>query len=245
MPGALLVLGVAIVVTRWLADHAISPLYTPPAGLRAGEAGVVIDGHVHTADVVAAVVDLAVRGYLTLAPAGGDVVVAVARPWLHEKDIRPFETVLLAHVFTDGAHRVRLSELRGRGDAPASIKEMLSLDLTARGLFAEAPRRMRRAGWWLAVIVTAIWTQLAWNAEASLATYAAGLATGAVLSLLATVVARGGHTAEGRRTQRELRGLREYLMRVDKDRLEALPPGTLDERLPWAVALGVTNAWLH
>ena len=204
----------------------------------------VLDGHVHTADIVAAVVDLAVRGYLTLEPVGGDVLVSVARPWLHEKDIRPFETVLLAHVFTDGAHSVRLSELRGTGYAPESIKETLSLDLADRGLFAEAPRRLRRAGGWLAVIVTAVWMQLAWNAGAAAATYGAGVASGVVLTLFATVVARQGHTADGRRAQRQLRGLREYLRRVDKDRLEALPPGALDERLPWAVALGVTEAWL-
>lgn len=224
------------------------PVYGPPATLRAGEAGVVIDGRIDTADVVAAVVDLAVRGYLRLERVtdfdGDEVLVTVARPWLHEKDIRPFEVVLLAHVFTSGVHMVRLSELRGTSYAPTSIKETLSSDLVDRGLFAGAPLSVRHAGRWLALVVTAGWAQLAWNAGASVSTILAAAATGLLLWLLASLVSRGFLTAHGRRARAHLMGFREYLARVDKARLEQLRPGALDEHLPWAIALGVTKGWL-
>jgi hypothetical protein len=235
----------------WLTRHPPLPVvavYTPPAALRPAEAGVVIDGRVDTRDLVAGVVDLAIRGYVALAPmenAGRrDVLVSVQRPWLHDRDIRTFETVLLAHVFTDGARQVRLSELRARGYPHASIKEAISDDLEARGLFAAAPRAVRRVGRGLAVGVVAAWAQLAWNAHAGGMTYLAGLVTGAALWWLADVVAAGWLTAEGRRTRQALEGLREYLARVERRRLDGLAPGTLDEQLPWAVALGVTEGWL-
>jgi len=243
IPGALLLLAGAV----WLArrsDAAVAPVYAPPAGLRAGEAGVVIDGHVHTEDVVASVVDLAVRGYLTLEPVSGDVMVRVARPWLHDRDIRVFETVLLAHVFTDGVHSVRLSALRGAGYAPESIKDALSHDLAALGYFAAGPRAVRRIGRVVTIGAVALWAQVAWNHGAGVSAFAAGAATGLGLWLLVGQLARGGLTAEGVRARRQLQGLKEYLARVDKPRLEALPAGTLDEHLPWAIALGVTEAWL-
>ena len=231
----------------WLTRHPPLPVvavYTPPAALRPAEAGVVIDGRVDTRDLVAGVVDLAIRGYVKMEPLGRDVLVSVQRPWLHDRDIRTFETVLLAHVFTDGAHQVRLSELRSRGYPHASIKEAISDDLEARGLFAAAPLAVRRLGRGLAGAVVAVWAQLAWNAGAGLSTYLAGVVTGAALWWLADVVAAGWLTAEGRRARQALKGVREYLARVERRRLEGLTPGTLDEQLPWAVALGVTEGWL-
>jgi hypothetical protein len=72
----------------------------------------------------------------------------------------------------------------------------------------------------------------------------AGIATGVVLWLLADVIASGVLTPQGRRARLALRGFREFLARVDTPRLERLPAGALDENLPWAVALGVTEAWL-
>lgn len=230
---------------RYVSERpSVVPSYAPPAGLRAGEAGVVIDSRVDSVDVVAAVVDLAVRGILELHRLPHDTLVRVARPWLHEKDIRPFEVVLLAHVFTDGAREVRLSELRGQGYAPTSIKETLSLDLDERGLFTAGPLAVRRAGRWLALIVLAVWTQLAWNAHAGPAVYVRGIETALLVWLLAVVVSRGGLTPHGRHMRNQLLGFREYLARAEKDRLEKLRPNVLDEHLPWAIALGVTEAWV-
>jgi len=243
VPGALAVL----VIVFWAARRGggdAAPAYRAPAGLRAGEAGVLIDGHVHARDVVAAVVDLAVRGYLTLEPADNDVMVHVARPWIHDKDICSFETVLLAHVFTDGAKSVRLSALRGRGYAPDSIKDNLSHDLAELGLFAAGPRAVLRVGRVAAVAAAAIWLQVLWNEGAGVSAYTAAVTTGGMLWLLVVQIARGGLTPEGVRARRRLEGYREYLRRVEKHRLEALPPGALDEHLPWAIALGVTEGWL-
>jgi hypothetical protein len=231
----------------WLTRHPPLPVvavYTPPATLRPAEAGVVIDGRVDPRDLVAGVVDLAVRGYLKLDAIERDVLVSVQRPWLHDKDIRTFETVLLAHVFTDGAHQVRLSELRARGYPHSSISEAISDDLHELGLFAAAPLAVRRVGRGLAIAVVAVWVQLSWNAGASVSTYVGGAVTGATLWCLAGVLAAGWLTAEGSRARQQLRGFREYLSRVERGRLEQLGPGALDEHLPWAVALGVTNGWL-
>jgi hypothetical protein len=86
--------------------------------------------------------------------------------------------------------------------------------------------------------------QIAWNEGAGLSTQLAIVATGVTLWLLAGVIAAGRLTADGRRARQSLRGFREFLLRVDRDRLEKLRAGTVDENLAWAIALGVTEGWL-
>jgi hypothetical protein len=247
VPGALLLLtGLVWMNGRYAGRRAVVPIYGPPADLRPGEAGVVVDGRIDAEDIVAAVVDLAGRGYLALEPRADehDVVVSVQRPWINDPEIRPWEIALLVSIFTSpGVPSIRLSALRLPHDSE-SIREALSADLAERGLFSSAPIALRRFGRWVAVIATALWMQFAWNAGAGLSTVLAGSATGAMLWLLAGTVAAGGLTADGRRARQTLRGFREFLQRVDKDRLERLTPGTLDENLAWAVALGVTEGWL-
>lgn len=246
VPGGLLLLTGLIWITGRARGRAVVPSYAPPAGLRPGEAGVVIDGRIDPDDVVAAVVDLAGRGYLTLERAAGetDVMVTVRREWISDPDVRPWEAVLLANVFSaPGYRRIALSALRAPHDS-ASIREALSADLAVRGLFASPPLAIRRVGRWAAVVTTAIWLQLAFAEGADGPTKVAGVATGMTIWLLTGVVAAGGLTAEGRRARSALRGFRDFLARVDTGRLERLPAGTLDENLPWAIALGVTDGWL-
>ena len=241
-------LGITALV--WMTNRAIGarpvvPRYEPPPGLGPGEAGVVIDGRIHAEDIVAAVADLAARGYVALerAPGESDVIVTVKRPWVSDRNVRPWEAVLLANIFTDGFSSITLSSLRA-SRATASIREALSAELAERGFFTSAPLALRRVGRWAAAITTAVWVQLAWNQGADSATMLAGIATGVVLWVLAGVIASGVLTPQGRRARLALRGFREFLARVDTPRLERLPAGALDENLPWAVALGVTEAWL-
>ena len=248
-PAALAVLFVVAMTAHRRRRASIVPTYTPPTTLRAGEAGVVIDGRVDGADVIAAVADLGVRGYLALEPVRTlreeDVVVSVARPWHHDPDIRPFEAVMLAHVFADGGTPVRLSTLRDGSDASRTIRENLAADLVDRAVFITSPAVLARIGPWAALLVFAAWAQLAWNAGSAWPTFAAGGVTAVLVWMLAALLSGDGLTEKGRRARQELLGFREFLDRADKDRLERLEPGTLDPNLPWAIALGVTVGWLR
>ncbi len=48
--------------------RSVKPEYAPPADLIPAQAGVLLDERAHTRDVVATIVDLAVRGYLSIEP---------------------------------------------------------------------------------------------------------------------------------------------------------------------------------
>ena len=216
------------VLAWWVGRRAgrrpVVPIYTPPAGLRPGEAGVIIDGNVDTRDIRAAVVDLAGRGFLSLAPPTvGDVLVSVERPWIDDPDVRPWEVTLLVRVFSaPGMATAPLEALTAPGDS--SIRDALSADLAQRGFFASPPVALRRAGCWIAVITTAIWLQVAWNEGAHVSTILAGIATGALLWIIAGVVTASTLTAQGRAARQRLLGFREFLARVDAPRLERLAP---------------------
>jgi hypothetical protein len=248
VPGVLVGLAGLIALGRALSTRRVVTAYVPPASVRAGEAGVLIDGRVDAADVVATVVDLARRGHLRLeqARAAGDhdIMVTVARPWLHDRELRPFEVALLAHVFTDGVQSARLSALRGYGESATSIKDNLSNDLTTRGFFSAAPRAVRRFGVVSGWIAFGVWMQVAWNSGALIATVFPALVAAGAWWWLLHLLCVGRPTAQGRQAQQQLRGYADYLRRVEKDRLDRLTPGTLDEHLPWAIALGVSDGWL-
>jgi len=147
------------------------------------------------------------------------------------------------HVFsTPGIATAPLRAITAPGDS--SISDALSADLTQRGFFAAPPAALRRAGCWIAVVTTAIWLQVAWNAGAHVSTILAGIATGALLWVISGVATASSLSAQGREAQQQLKGFREFLARVDAQRLERLAPGAVDDNLAWAIALGVTEGWL-
>jgi hypothetical protein len=220
--------------------------YEPPAMLRPVEAGVLLDGRLDVDDLVAGVVDLAVRGYLTLARVphaivGDDVLVSVTRPWQSDPGVRSFEITILARMYEHGATARLLSDVRTDREDLHALAHAIAADLADAGLFVVPPASAERAGRWLAVIVAAVWGQLAWNAGAALPSYASALVTGAVLWALAHLLPRRLLSRSGREARQHLLGFREFLRRAEKNRLAQMSPATLHELLPWAIALDVID----
>jgi hypothetical protein len=236
----------ALVLAQGRRSGPVVVRYEPPAMLRPVEAGVLLDGRLDVDDFVAGIVDLAVRGYLTLervahAIAGDDVLVSVSRPWQSDAGVHSFEITILARVYERGTAARLLSEVRTDRDDLDALAHVVAADLADAGLFVVPPASAERAGRWLAVIVTAVWAQLAWNAGAPLPSYAAALVTGAILWIFASLLPRRLLSRSGRDARRGLLGFREFLRRAERDRLAQLPPAALPELLPWAIALGVID----
>ena len=238
----------ALVLALGRRSRPVVVAYEPPPMLRPAEAGVLLDGRLHVDDFVAGIVDLAVRGYLTLervphAITGDDVLISVSRPWQSDPGVHSFEITILARMYEHGAATRLLSDVRTDREDRDALAHAIAADLAESSLFVVPPASAERAGRWLAIIVTAVWAQLAWNAGASAQSYLAALVTGALLWMLSTQVPRRLLSRAGREARLEIVGFREFLQRAEKDRLDQMPPETLHELLPWAIALGVTDAW--
>ncbi len=258
----LLVLAACIVAWRRfgrdpLREQSVKAEYDPPAGVRPGEAGALVDETVHPRDVVATVVDLAVRGHLRIkqvSSAGllepADYLFTLPKPWLGDPDIEDFEVIVLAQVFGHGGvtDRKLLSEIRrdSRAIFPP-IRDQFYRDLVKKKYFLASPPSVRRFWRIIGGLLLALPFSLfsVWEGAApggSLSMLVALAASGLLVLTFARVMPR--KTFKGARTKLQVLGFQEFLERAEKDRLKRLPTDTLHKWLPYAIALGVEEAWI-
>lgn len=248
----------------------IVPVWRPPEGLPPGAAGTLVDQRAGMDDVVATLLDMAVRGYVTIheIPLGGPMNIAegssfVAKTlrsigiggtdWELRRTDKPdngelaaYESCVLDGVF-DGAPCRRMSELHNEFYTHLPrIREGMYSFLVEKGLFPSSPQAVRNRyivfGMVCAVagIGIAIW----------LSNILAGIAlavTGAVFLIFSG--AMPAMTREGARRWRDVKGLEEYIRRAEKLQLEfsQAPERTtklFETLLPYAVALDVSDIWM-
>jgi hypothetical protein len=248
----------------------IVPAWRPPDGVPPGAAGALIDQRAGPADILATLLDLASRGYLTIrevhpsgVPAEGDEAARVARSilqsvglWTTEwefrrtdrplDDLAPFEGAI-AHALLGAERSVTMSAV-----AP-SFRELLPglyqglyRELVERGWFHDSPHATRREWVILGGVIAAI------GAAAIVWLGRIDLGLGLILSggiVIAFAPAMPVVTREGARARDRLLGLREYIRRAERAEVEAQhegerAPGHFEEILPYAIALGVVDLWL-
>jgi hypothetical protein len=236
-------------------NRSVTPQYAPPPDLAPAEAGTLIDERVHPRDIIATLVDLAVRGYIeieqvTRADDEPDFLFRRLKPVLGDPGVKPFELFVLAKLFdTDWTLNMRLlSEVRRDYDNVfPPIRDAIYCDMVRSRLFSASPRGVRSRWFGLgaavAVVAGVLWLQAPDWVPAAPSTFALGLGcAGVVIAALGPLMPR--RSRYGARLLTEVLGFQEFLERAEKDRLERLPPDTLHRWLPWAIALGVTERWI-
>jgi hypothetical protein len=234
----------------------IKPEYQPPPGLAPAEAGALLSERAQPSDVVATLVDLAVRGYLRIEPltrADGDPDYLIRRlkPILGDPAIRPFELFVLAVIFdTDWTLNMRLlSEIRLDYDnAFPPIRREIYRTMIRRRLFPTSPEHVRSI--WRALGITIavsgafayVWPPAWAGSRAAVLALGLGL-SGLIVAAVSPFMPK--RTWDGARALVRVRGFQDFLERAEKDRLERLPADTLHRWLPWAIALGVTERWIR
>lgn len=247
------------------AARSVVPQWRLPDGLPPGVAGALVDDRVDTSDVVATLIDLARRGYVRIrrldapgplsrldryGPASRALQDLGLKDWELElltperQGLEIYERLLLDAIFGDTPSR-RLSELRNRFNLHLpEIRRAIYRQLVSRRLVREDPQAVRR--------------RWAWAGFAALVAGAVGVALGrdllgvgvAVSGILAMLFSKimPSATPKGAALRRDLRGLEEYIRRAEKAEIEfreapARTPDRFSEVLPYAIALGVTDAW--
>jgi len=235
--------------------RSMKPEYEPPAGLIPAEAGALLDERAHPRDVIATVVDLAVRGYLSIEPittafGAQDFMFKRLKEVAGDRDLKQFELFVLAKFFGEdwGINMRLLSEVKHDYDNVfPPIRNRLYRLMVEDGLVPASPGNVR-AGWMFAGAATAIaGLMLPSYGPSWLGFYDTWLRIGGVLSGLVFV---GWSWVMPRKTRlgveqaAHVRGFQEFLERAEKDRLARMPADTFDRWLPWAIALGVTERWI-
>ncbi len=226
---------------------------TPPAGVRPGQAGTLLDGVANPRDVTGTIVDLAVRGYLRIEdPPPGPPhqdwrLVRLSKTG----GLLDYEQILLDGLFKDaswdsGAASTLLSELGpGFTGQLRQAQDALYTDAANRGWFTGRPDRARRR--WLLI------GSVLFAAGAVAIVVAAARSH---LGLIPVPVALAGlvliccaqwmpvRTAKGTDLARRLLGFRRYLATaVAGPTRPARQVDLLDDYLPYAIVFGCTKEW--
>jgi uncharacterized membrane protein YgcG len=240
--------------------------YQPPPGLSPAEVGSLLDERIDTPDIVSTVLDLAVRGYLRIEEVETTrLLFLTQKDYRFEKlerpddDLSEHERVFLDALFSSGSS-VLLSSLKYKFYVSIpSIRQSIAAEMLSKKLFPRDPERVRQffrgIGCGVAAVPLVLGAVLlSTNAVPSiLPPDPAGFFAFAFVSLLLTLAVfwifsrvMPSKTPEGARLARYCLGFKEFIERVEKDRIErmAKEDKTLFERvLPYAVVLGVADEW--
>jgi uncharacterized protein (TIGR04222 family) len=238
----------------------IAPQYEPPEGLTPAELGTLLDNTPDMRDITATLVDLAVRGYLTIEEREERKLLGLLSKTEYAFHLRkspadwdtlqPHEQALLDALFGRGGRRsVDSADLENRFYTfLAEIRNRIFASLIGRGYYARRPDKVRAL-----FVVLGIGCGVALTVLLSLISAARGQSpVGPILAGLlsaACVIGFGwvmpARTVRGARALEGVLGFEEFLSRVEGDRLQrvAKRPELFEKYLPYAMALGVEKNW--
>jgi Predicted membrane protein (DUF2207) len=236
---------------RGPARGAIVAEYEPPDKLRPAQLGVVVDESADPRDLVATIVDLAVRGYLTITEQAKHGLFGHTDWTLDKKkpgdDLLPYERKLFDGLFA-GGDSVLLSSLKGTF-APTlkSAEDLLYKDAMQRGWFVADPSRVRGAYAGLGCLTAAVGIGLAFLLGQLLGWGFAGLAlVPAGIALLVMNRAMPARTAAGAAVLERTLGFKRYMDTAETDRAAfAEKEGLFTAYLPYAVMFASVDRWMR
>jgi uncharacterized membrane protein YgcG len=220
--------------------------FETPQDMRPAELGLILDERADAKDVTATIVDLAVRGFMTIGEAPG------AKDWTFTwkggadvASLLPYEKTILDGLF-EGRQTVNLSELKGKFATTLRIAEdQIYTDAASRKLFSTRPDRARAEWGCLGVAVTiggiaisvALGLAFGWGLIG-----AAVLLTGLVLTITFPFMPQ--RTAAGRELLQHTLGFRLYMTTAEKYRQQfAAKAQIFTQLLPYAIVFGCVSLW--
>ena len=241
---------------------AVTVQYEPPDKLTPAECGALVDNEGALRDITATLVDLAVKGYLTIEQKEDSGLLAL----LHHKEYvfhlkkpvaewvgaRAHEQQMLAALFDNGMTTdVKLSDLQNHfyTHLPA-IRSAIFDALVGDGYYLHRPDTVRNAyvgagfliGFFLAAGSGALarstgMVQLTW--------VLAAIATGAVICGFGWFMP--ARTRAGAETMGRVLGFEDFLGRVESDHIARMEnkPELFEKYLPYAMALHVEKKWVQ
>ncbi len=231
------------------AHETIVPEYEPPGKLHPAQIGLLIDERADTLDVTATIVDLAVRGYLSIAEIPKEGLLG-SRDWLllkkRESDgLEPYEVVIFDGLFATGTE-VKLSALKRHFYASlAKAQGELYADSVKRGWFTVDPARTRATyaaiGVGCVVLAGIVTAGLGYLAGGGIVGLAAGLPA---IGLIAASGAMPAKTRSGSDLERLSRGFQRYMEVAEKDRQAfAEKEQIFAAYLPYAIVFRCVDQW--
>ncbi len=242
---------VAVETRRPLFSSPEGPVeFRPPADLRPGQLGLILDERADTLDVSATVVDLAVRGYLHIEELKRAHWFA-SRDWRLSRlrkdntDLLPYESLLIGDLFATG-DEVDLSDLKKTfATQLAAVRKAIETDAVKRGYFRTRPDTTRAVWTVVGVLAVALGIGLTWLL--AMATHLGLLGLAVVVAgvvLLASAHRMPARTAKGSAAFAQVLGFRRYVATAEVEQLRFEESVDVFSRyLPYAMVFGETERW--
>jgi uncharacterized membrane protein len=241
---------------------AVTVQYEPPDKLTPGECGTLVDNEAAMRDITATLVDLAVKGYLTIEQKDEEHLLGLShskeyifhlkQPAAQWSNARPHEGEMLSALFDDGANTdVKMSDLQNHFYTHLpTIRDRIFDALMTDGYYLHRPDTVRQAyvgaGFVIGILIFVFGNMLATATGVARLTWViAGIATGAVICIFGWFMP--ARTLSGARTYARVLGFENFLGRVESDRIERLEktPELFEKFLPYAMALHVEKKWVQ
>ncbi|MFZ1373319.1 MAG: DUF2207 domain-containing protein, partial [Nostocoides sp.] len=240
----------------------IAVAFTPPAGVQPGMIGTLIDESADTVDVTATLLDLAVRGFLTITETEKawrrtDWLLTQTTPPPNARALSDYEEVLLQGVFADGP-RVRLSELKNTfASTLTAVQGSMYGEVVRRGWFRRSPQSQRNS--WSGLGAVLFFLGLAaifflgnvlpagrpLSALPLSGTTILGLGL-IVSALIVNLLGRrmASRTADGSAVLAQALGFRQYLVTAEANQIRFEEAQQIFSTfLPYAIVFGVAEKW--
>ncbi len=249
----ILIAGLALVGWNWR-EHgrdlayriqAVVVEFEPPQNLKAAQLGLILDESADTKDVTATIVDLAVRGHMTITEVEG------TKDWLLTwkaadiSSLLTYEKTLLDGLFT-GRQQVKISDLKGTFHATLHTAEGNILDdAMSRKFFTSRPDYARGRWGCLSIVVIAAGAFATYQLGINFGWGLAGLAVVLVgMVLLVTSRYMPQRTAAGRDVMQHAVGFRLYMSTAEKYRQQFAEKAEIfTQLLPYAIVFGCVTRW--
>jgi hypothetical protein len=239
----------------------IAAQYEPPDKLTPGEVGTLVDNSVDMRDITASIVDLAVRGYITIEERQKEHLLGLnhSKTYVFHlkkasgewQSLKPHEQSLLGGLFTGGnaGDSVSLDDLQNTFYANIpDIRDQIFASLVGRSYYTHRPDSVRAAyigfGVVLGVILVGGGIMLsARYGMQPLPFLAAGILTGIIVCGFGWFMP--ARTQTGARALEGILGFEDFLAHVESDRFNRMikTPEMFEKFLPFAMALGVERNW--
>ncbi len=233
--------------------------YEPPANVSPAEAGVLIDETADLRDVIATLVDMAVKGFIRIEEReepklfglwkDREFVFHSLRPRPEWQALQRHERLLMEGLFDGHGDEVELSDLKNEFyRSMPGIRNAITQLLVTKGYYRADPATVRNR--WKVVAVASCFLTFALGATvgAKLGFSPVPFFVAAVLiPLIIWVIGllMPARTLPGTRTLEQVLGFEEFLSRVEKENYARVvkTPEMFEKYLPYAMAFGVERTW--
>jgi hypothetical protein len=238
--------------------------YEPVEGASPAELGTLVDNRADMDDITATLVDLAVRGFIRIEEIteshllglskSTDYILHILRDRSQWTGLKPHEELYistLSMLAPIGESSVKVSELRDKfyNSLPA-IRSAIYDSLLKSGYYLQRPDKVK--GKWIAfaalsafvgIGLAVLAVKMMWLMISPFALIGAGVLSTIILFVFAQIMP--ARTIAGARAREATLGFKEFLSRVEEERMKKLitSPEMFERFLPYAMAFGVADKW--